>query len=116
MLTPYAPEPYVNFAEEAPRERMLAALKEVGQQLGRTYPLRIGGKKVETPKTIASINPANYKQIVGYAARASVEQADAAIGAAAEAFKTWSRVAPDVRARYLVKAAAIMRRRVYEFS
>src|SRR2546421_2274167 len=102
MFTPYAPESYVNFAEPGPKEKMLAALSEVGRQLGRTYPLRIGGKKIETAKTITSINPANYKQVVGLASRASVDQADQAVRAAAEAFKSWGRVAPEVRARYLV--------------
>ena len=33
-----------------------------------------------------------------------------------EAFPAWSRVDPDVRARYLLRVAAIMRRRIYEFS
>jgi 1-pyrroline-5-carboxylate dehydrogenase len=32
-----------------------------------------------------------------------------------EAFPLWSRTDPDARARYLLKAAAILRRRIYEF-
>ncbi|MCK6484767.1 MAG: L-glutamate gamma-semialdehyde dehydrogenase [Phycisphaerae bacterium] len=116
MFTPYAPETYVNFSASEPRQKMLAALKLVESQLGRTYPLRIGGRKVETSKTFTSINPANYKQVVGVMSKAGTEQAEAAIAAADAAFKTWRRVPPDERARYLVKAAAIMRRRIYEFS
>jgi 1-pyrroline-5-carboxylate dehydrogenase len=116
MLTPYYPEQYVNFAEPEPRRKMQEALKLVESQLGRTYPLRIGGKMVETAAKIESINPAKSDQIVGYACKADVEHARAAIAAADEAFKTWSHVPPDVRARYLLKAAAIIRRRIYEFS
>lgn len=116
MLTPYQVEPYVNFAEEHPRRQMLAALEAVGRQLGKTYPLRIGGERVETPATIKSINPAKSDQVVGLVSKANRDLADRAMTAATDAFKTWSRVPPQVRAMYLVKAAAIMRRRIYEIS
>lgn len=116
MLTPYRPEPYVNFAEPEPREKMLAALEAVRGQLGRTYPLRIGDKKIETDKKIASICPGNTKTVVGQVSKASRDHAEHAIQTAAETFKTWRRVDPETRARILFKAAAIMRRRIYELS
>lgn len=116
MLMPFRPEPYVNFAEEGPRTRMLAALKLVESELGMTYPLRIGGRKIDTPKKIESINPAKNDQIIGYVGKANADQAVEAIKAADETFKTWSKVCPSIRARYLLKAAEIIRRRVYEFS
>lgn len=116
MLMPFRPEPYVDFTQEAPRRKMLDALKLVGSQLGRTYPLRIGGKQIETRNKITSINPAKNDEVVGFVAKADSDQAVQAIAAADEAFKTWSHVRPSVRARYLIKAAAILRRRVYEFS
>lgn len=116
MFTPFANETYVDFSQDAPRRRMLDALDLVRSQLGRTYPLRIAGRKIDTPQTIRSINPAKHAEVVGLVGKATRDHAEQAIRAAQEAFKTWSRVAPDVRARYLVKAAAIMRRRVYEFS
>ena len=116
MLMPYRPEPYVNFAEDGPRREMLDALKLVASKLGETYPLRIGDKKIDTKDKITSINPADNEQVVGLVGKANSDQALQAIAAADEAFKTWSRVEPDVRGRYLIKAAEIMRRRVYEFS
>src|SRR5262245_1903510 len=116
MLTTYTPEPYVNFTDAGPKQKMQEALALVKSQLGRTYPLRIGGKRIETAKTIDSTNPANPSEVVGRVGRASGEQAVEAIKAADEAFKSWSRTCPDVRARYLLKAAAILKRRVYEFS
>ncbi len=116
MLTPYRPEPYVNFAEAEPRQKMLDALALVKSQLGRTYPLRVGGKKIETTDTIRSTMPANPATTVGLVCKATSEHADAAIEHAAQAFKTWSRVEPETRARILFKAAAIMRRRIYELS
>jgi 1-pyrroline-5-carboxylate dehydrogenase len=116
MLTPYRPEPYVNFSESEPRARMLAALEQVRGRLGLTYPLRIGERRIETRDAIESIMPAAPETVVGRVGKAGVEQADEAIRAAADAFRTWSRVDPETRARILFKAAAIMRRRVYELS
>ncbi len=116
MLTPYRPEPYVNFAEPEPRRRMLDALGAVRAQLGRKYPLQVGGHAIDTAESIDSIMPADPKTIVGRVGKAGLEQADQAVRAAAESFKTWSRVDPETRARVLFKAAAIMRRRVYELS
>jgi len=116
MLTPYRPEPYVNFAETGPRERMLAALKDVRGKLGRTWPLRIGDRRITTDKTIKSLMPARSDTVVGYVSKATRDHAEQAMQAALSAFKTWSRVEPETRARVLFKAAAIMRRRVYELS
>ncbi|MBI4716321.1 MAG: L-glutamate gamma-semialdehyde dehydrogenase [Planctomycetes bacterium] len=116
MLPPYSPEPYVDFNQPDPRHRMLAALKLVGEQLGRTYPLWIGGEAVTTKETFASTSPADPDRVVGVMCKANADIADRAVRQAAEAFKTWSRVEPDVRARVLIKAAAIMRRRLYELS
>lgn len=95
---------------------MLAALKRVGQELGKTYPLWIDGEPVKTSETFNSLSPADPSRVVGVVCKANADHANRAIKAAAEAFKTWSRVDPDVRARVLFKAAAIMRRRVYELS
>jgi len=116
MLMPYRPESYVNFAEAGPRERMVTALENVRGKLGRLYPLRIGGKKIETERKITSVMPANHKTVVGHVAKAGQEQAEQAINAATEAFSTWRKVDPETRARVLFKAAAIMRRRIYELS
>ena len=116
MLMPYRPEPYVNFADPEPRAKMLAALKDVRSKLGRTYPLRIGDKRIETDKKIESIMPAHNDTVVGYVSKANRDQAEQAIQTANETFKTWSRVDAETRARVLFKAAAIMRRRVYELS
>ncbi|MBP7744794.1 MAG: L-glutamate gamma-semialdehyde dehydrogenase [Phycisphaerae bacterium] len=116
MLTPYRPEPYVNFAEAAPREKMLAALQEVRGQLGHMYPLRIGGQTCDTSQKIKSVMPAHSETVVGFVSKASREQAELAMQAALTTFKTWSRVEPETRARILFKAAAIMRRRIYELS
>jgi 1-pyrroline-5-carboxylate dehydrogenase len=78
--------------------------------------LRIGDQEVETVDRIESRMPADPSTLIGLIAKANVDQADDAIKAAAAGFELWRRVTPDTRARVLFKAAAILRRRVYEFS
>ncbi len=116
MLPTFTPEPYVDFNQSQPREKMLTALEQVRGELGKSYALWLNGKPVTTRETFSSTSPADPDRVIGVMSKANVDQADQAIRAAAEAFKTWSRVDPDVRARVLIKGAAIMRRRLYELS
>jgi 1-pyrroline-5-carboxylate dehydrogenase len=116
MLTPFYPEIYVDFNQPEPRTKMLAALEQVRGQLGRTYPLWVDGKAITTPETFTSVSPADPNRVVGVMSKANADIADRAVRSAAQRFTEWSRVDPEVRARILIKAAAIMRRRVYEFS
>ncbi len=116
MLTPFFPESYVDFNQPEPRAKMLAALEQVRGQLGRTYPLWVDGKPITTQETFTSISPADPNRVVGVMSKANADIADRAVRSAAQRFTDWSRADPDVRARVLIKAAAIMRRRVYEFS
>lgn len=116
MLPPYAPESYVDFSQPEPRAKMLDAIEKVKGQLGRSFPLWIHGKPVTTGETFTSISPADPSRVVGVIAKANAELADKAVRCAADHFKEWRRVCPEVRAKVLFKAAAIMRRRVYELS
>ena len=116
MLPPYAPEPYVDFNQDEPRRQMLAALEKVKGELGRTYPLWVDGQPVTSGETFDSVSPADPDRVVGTFAKANADLADRAVRTAAETFKEWSRVKPHTRGRILVKAAYIMRRRVYELT
>ncbi|MCB9849102.1 MAG: L-glutamate gamma-semialdehyde dehydrogenase [Phycisphaerales bacterium] len=116
MLPPYRPESYVDFTQDDHKARMLDAIHAVSSQLGKSYSLRIGGKDIQTNDRITSICPAATDQIVGQVASATAQHAEQAVEIAYHTFKMWSRVEPDTRARILAKAAAIMRRRIYELS
>ena len=116
MLTAVRNEPFTDFSKEENRALYRAGLEKVRSRLGETYPLRIGGSPVLTDKRITSLNPGNPSEVVGSLASAGVAEADRAIAAALEAFKEWAAWSPEARARVIVKAAAIMRRRKYEFS
>lgn len=116
MLTNFQNEPFTNFEADSSREAMRQALGRVKEQLGQTYPLQIGGERITTAESSQSINPAQPDQIVGRFAKATTAHADQAIRTAHAAFATWQRVPAEQRANYLFKAAAIMRRRKFEFA
>src|SRR5437879_3367015 len=116
MFTTFQNEPVANFSDEGPRRKMQESLGRVAGDLGRIYPLMISGQRIETEHHAPSRNPARLSQVVGIACEAPPEMAERAVKAATEAFGPWSRLPVETRARYLVKAAAILRRRAFEFS
>lgn len=116
MLRPYQNEPLTDFSVQANVNAFDAALSQVKAEVGKTYPLVIGGKQMELQDTFASVNPARPKHILGYFADGKAEHVDQAVDAATEAFKTWQYVPALERSRYLLRAAAEMRRRKHEFS
>lgn len=116
MLMPFVNESPTDFTRPENVEAFQSALDRVRTELGRSYPLMIGGQRVETAETFDSFNPAQPAQIIGRFAKADERLAAEAIEAATEAFGGWKRTSPKVRARYLLKAAAILRRRKHEFS
>jgi len=98
------------------KELFPRAIAHLRQELGKSYPLFIGGKDVVTDDTIDSINPANPDEVIGRVCQAGTKEAEEALTAAEKAFQTWRDTSPSERAEYLVKAAAIARKRIYEFS
>src|ERR1043165_6090655 len=95
---------------------MRAALEKVSGELGREYPLVIGGERINTGDTLESINPANRTQVVGRFHKATKELAAKAVETAAAAFKTWRNVPVEERVNLLFRVAALMRERKHEFS
>ena len=116
MLQGYKNEEYIDFGRQENLSSMQQALEWVDSQKGRHYPLIIGGERVDSKEKIESLNPSNFREIIGTSASATVEQAEKAVRRACEAFESWRHVSARERAGYLFKAAAIIRRRKLEFS
>jgi 1-pyrroline-5-carboxylate dehydrogenase len=108
---PFTNEPLVDFTRPENKQAQADAIEQVKSELGRTYPLIIAGKKISNEKTFPSVNPAQPEQVVGYFASATVEQANAAIQNAADAFTSWKRIPAEERAGYLFAAADLLRQR-----
>jgi len=110
----FANEPFVDFAKPENRKAMEDALRKVGAELGREYPLYIAGQKVTTAEKRPSLNPSHPSQVVGVFQVATVEMGIQAIEAAHKAFESWRHVPAGERAECLFLAAAILRRRKFE--
>lgn len=116
MLPPFQNEPLTDFSQPENVKAFAAALERVKAEIGQTYPMVIGGDERRLDDTFASINPSRPWEIVARFANGGVEHADQAIERAAAAFQTWQYTPVQERARYLLHAAAEMRRRKHEFS
>jgi len=116
MLTPFRNEPLTDFTAPHNRQAFQAALDQVKGEVGRSYPLLIGGQEIYLDAAFPSVNPARPAEVLGHFAKAGVEQAEQAMQAALKAFADWRYVPLSTRARYLLWAAAEMRRRKHEFS
>lgn len=116
MLEPFKNEEFLNFFDGKVQKEAEKALQKVKQSLGCDYPLIIGDKRIYTGEKIISVNPANPKQVIGKSSKGTEEYAEEAIIWAEKAFETWGNVPAKERARYLFKAAAILRKRKLEFS
>ncbi len=98
------------------KSKMEKALENLDKTKGNEYPLIIGGEKIYTEDKIKSINPCNYNDVIGFSSKGNIQLAEKAMEEALKAFENWRKVPARERASYLFKAAAIMRRRKFEFS
>lgn len=115
QIKPFENEVIKNFQDPADQAAMQAALASVRSEFGKKYPLVINGEKIETEKSIPSINPGNPDEVIGHVSAATKDLAKKAIDVAAKTFETWKKTPPQERASYLFKAAELMRRRRYHY-
>src|SRR5712692_4327678 len=115
-LSEFRNEPLTDFSRSENRAAMEAALAKVGAQLGREYPLLIGGRRVHTDQRLCSMNPSHPRQVVGAHAAADPELARQSITKAHEHFPAWSARPAEERADVLLSTARILRERKHEFS
>ncbi|WP_019156844.1 L-glutamate gamma-semialdehyde dehydrogenase [Robertmurraya massiliosenegalensis] len=112
----YIHEPLTDFSLEKNRQVFKDSLNLVESQLGKDYPLVIGGERITTNEKIVSINPANKDKIIGTVSKTNKELAEKAMQAALTAFETWKKVTPESRANILFRTASMLRHRKHEFS
>jgi len=114
-LPPFKNEPFTDFSTPENKRGMQDALAKVRAELGRTYDMKIGGKPVATGEVFTSVNPARPAEVIGTHHAAGVKEAELAVAAAQEAFVTWRKTTVEERAELLVRAAAMIRERHFEF-
>src|SRR2546423_15494667 len=87
--TPFQNQPFIDFSKEENRKAQIEALEQVKSELGRKYPLIIGGEKNMNEDTFTSLNPSQPNQGIGYFSPATAGQANAAVPGAAAALESW---------------------------
>lgn len=116
MTTEFRNEPFTDFTKDENAQAMRDAIQKVQSQLGREYPLVIGGERIATGDLLDSINPANRTQVIGRFNKATKELANRAVEEAAKAFETWKHSPVADRVALLFRVAEIMRERKHELS
>jgi RHH-type proline utilization regulon transcriptional repressor/proline dehydrogenase/delta 1-pyrroline-5-carboxylate dehydrogenase len=113
---PFHPAADTDYADARKRDRALAAIQQVRQQLGQTYLPLVNGQRVNTLEMIDSVNPANPSEIVGRVGLLSIDQAEEAIAAAKAAFPAWKATPVKERAALLRRVADRMEERRAELT
>jgi RHH-type proline utilization regulon transcriptional repressor/proline dehydrogenase/delta 1-pyrroline-5-carboxylate dehydrogenase len=87
-----------------------AAIQELRRNLGRRQSLVINNQSVTTREWLPSRNPANQSEMVGYAAQATILEAESALAAARSAQPKWAGWPAAARAGILERTAALLQR------
>ncbi|CAN5879201.1 hypothetical protein BH18ACI4_BH18ACI4_23950 [soil metagenome] len=116
MRTEFRNEPFTDFSKEENAQAMRKAIAKVQSELGREYPLVVGGERIQTEGKLESNNPANRTQVVGRFQKATKELAHRAVETAHETFQTWKNTSPSYRADLLFRLAGLLRERKHEMS
>jgi 1-pyrroline-5-carboxylate dehydrogenase len=109
-------EPLTDFSKTKNRKAMERVLGKVEAELGKEYPIVIGGKCKKIRGKFVSIDPSDPSRALGVFQKADPKTAQQAVDAALKAFEKWRFVKASKRASYLFKMARIMRRRKLELA
>jgi len=115
-LSKFKNEPFTDFSKKKNKQAFEKALEKVTARFKKEYPLTIGGEKFFTDKKLYSYNPSKKDETVGVFQKATAEMGIKAIEIANNVFKEWKNVPAKTRAKYLIEAAKLMRKRKHEFS
>jgi 1-pyrroline-5-carboxylate dehydrogenase len=116
VLPEFRNEPFTDFSVEAQSNAFRAALKKIEKRLPLKGTNRIGGKPVSADRHFQSVNPSDFKQVIGRFPEGTPADGQRAVEAATKAFASWSRVDPGERSALILRIASILRRRKHEFS
>ncbi len=93
-----------------------AAAAKVKSELGRTFPLLIGGEERRATETFRDTSPIDVNLTLGYFQKGSSQDALDAIAAARRAAPAWGRTPWQERVALLRRAADLMDERMFEIA
>lgn len=109
-------QPPLQLHLESERERFAAALERVRSSSGKTLPVVVNGRAVETGRFIDSLNPASPGELIARVHAARGEDVDAAVASAQAALGGWRRLPVRNRGQVLFTAAELIRRWRYDLA
>ena len=115
-LSRFNNEAMVDFTRADHRAAFPQSIATVRAMTGKEYPLYINGKEIRTAELFDTINPNKPSELLGRISQAGVGEVAHAIASAKNAFPAWRDTSPRDRAQYLLKAAEIARKRLFELS
>lgn len=114
-LKTFVNEAFQNFTNGDVKKNMQEALRLVESELGKEYPLILGGERVYAAEKIVSTNPAKPAQKIGVHQEAELAHVEQAVAAGEKAFQTWSRVPVQQRVQLLLNVSKLVQQRKNEF-
>ena len=114
-LAAFTNEPYADFSKPEVWAAARAALARVRSEFGREHEVWIAGAAQRTGDLLVSLNPSRPSEVVGRHHKANAELAARAIEDAHAYFPEWSRTPVEHRAELVLRAAALIRERKFEF-
>ncbi|WP_432735621.1 proline dehydrogenase family protein [Maridesulfovibrio sp. FT414] len=115
-LPPFNNFPPADFTLPEQRAAFPASIAKIRKDMGKRYPLYIGGQEVVTGDTLDTYNPADTSEIIGSVCQAGTAEVDKAVAVAKKAYIDWRNVSPRERAGYLLKAAQYLKDNIYDMS
>lgn len=96
----------LNFGTASDRKRMEVAIQKVKKELGQCYGLHTGKRlSSRTDKAVASVNPANTNEVVGYVEYAEESDLEAALALLEQGAKSWRMRSFEERSHLIMKLA-----------
>jgi 1-pyrroline-5-carboxylate dehydrogenase len=115
-IKPFKNEKYTDFSKPDARRKQILAIEILESNLGKEYPIIIGGEKIYSQNKFNSINPSNPSQVLGVFQKGTTDDANKAMEVALAKFEDWKFVPAKKRADYLFRAAKIMRKHRFELN
>jgi 1-pyrroline-5-carboxylate dehydrogenase len=115
-VKPFTNEPIFDYTKTTINTKQHLAIKSTRKKLGKTYEIKIGGKKIKSKTKFASYNPSNKNEVIARFYKGTEDLVDKAVEAAAKTFETWKYAPAEKKAGILFKAAAIMREKRFDIN
>jgi 1-pyrroline-5-carboxylate dehydrogenase len=114
---PFEHAPYFDFSDPSVAQAQQDAFAQVRRDhVGQSFPLLIGGERLQGDGTFAVTNPGDTRETVWHFQNAAPAHLEQAMTQAQDAFQTWQFSEPLQRATIFKRAAELLRARRMEFN